>query len=400
VSVVVVGHIAMREAAPISTNTQTPTPTVRFLWGVEDRSISAAITSLSGGRSARRHSLPTMNKTALLIPGLPTRCRRVGIMNRSRFRGAWLVSLVVLFGCPLTIPPPSQDTPPTVTIQTFESDGGSGWIDLGQTQSDATVQIDPGRQARAWAGAQNLAGGVASLKVTIKRSTTTLYDLTTTSTPDSQGNVVDTLLISGSDGAGHPGNQPLIFYVPAKMVATATNFNNMTITRTVSYIRKPQPPKITAFTASPNNGYINVGESATLHWSINECGAGCAVAMVAHDGVNYQDLLASFSGLGSSGSMVVSPRRSTLTKYTLSAQNPVGTATADTIVQLYAPMNTPPSCPMYFYFRITDNSGDCYGTIAQCAPDSQSAVHFLTYTYPQGYSFTPISEQDFSNGCP
>jgi hypothetical protein len=333
--------------------------------------------------------------------GAPPDRRRVRVANRGRFRGAWLLSLVVLFGCPLTVPMPSQDTPPTVTIQTFESDGGSGWIDLGQTQSDATVQIDPGRQARTWASAQNLNGGVASLNLTIKRPTKALYDLTKTSMPDAQGNVVDTLLISGSDGAGHPGNQLLIFAVPATVVATATNFNAMTTTRTVSYIRTPQPPTITSFTASPNDGYINVGESATLHWSIKECSVGCKVTMVAHDGVNYQDLVASFSRLGSSGSLVVSPRRSTLTKYTLRAQNAVGASTADVLVQLYAPMNAPTSsCPAVFYFRITDNSGDCYGTIAQCAPDSTSAVQFLTYTFPMGYGFAPISQQEFFSGCP
>jgi hypothetical protein len=119
----------------------------------------------------------------------------------------------------------------------------------------------------------------------------------------------------------------------------------------------PQPtaaPTITSFIASPNNGYVNVGQPVILKWMVANCSSGCNVTLTGHDGINYQDLLSNNPHLPATGSSTVTPKRSTLTRYTLEASNSGGSVSKDIIVQLYG--GSPPG-ESIFYFKMSNPDG-------------------------------------------
>jgi len=159
----------------------------------------------------------------------------------------------------------------------------------------------------------------------------------------------------------------------------------------------PPPTKVT-FTASPNNGYINFGESATLTWSVANCAQPCDVSMQGRDGFNYAEVLMNASKLAISGSMTVTPTRSTMTKYTLTAKSSsTGSEAKSVVVQLY---RAPAPSGQVFYFRMTNSSSTvlrCF-TMAIIAADEASAKS-MAESQNGGYSATAITYSDFLNGC-
>jgi hypothetical protein len=158
-------------------------------------------------------------------------------------------------------------------------------------------------------------------------------------------------------------------------------------------------PIVSSFTASPDNGYINVGESTTLQWNIADCD-NCAVSMEARDGLNYADLVQSFPSLHAQGMLKVTPSRSTMTRYTITAKNRVGSNSKSKVVQLYCRNNQCQATGKLFFFKMKNSQSTvspCF-TVALYAADESSAKKMVETSYG-GYSAETISEQEYQNGC-
>jgi hypothetical protein len=172
----------------------------------------------------------------------------------------------------------------------------------------------------------------------------------------------------------------------------------------------PSPgPNIASFTAAPNNGYIYVGTSATLTWSIDNCDVPntCTVELFGQDGPNFQNLapdpnspsgVASWVNLPAKGLKAVAPTRSTETRYTLQARSLSSTDTKKKVITLYRP---PPSDPgMYYYFKMTNPQSSvtpCF-TLAIYAPNETTGKQ-LAEAQNGGYAATKITYQEFVGGC-
>jgi hypothetical protein len=119
----------------------------------------------------------------------------------------------------------------------------TGWdipsVDKSEVSSTSTVKATKGTTVVIWGKARNPEGGVQRFSLTVTDGSKTLYDATTTSAPDADGEVAETLLIATSNGAGGVGNQQLAFAVtsnPINVAATAVNFNNMATSLVVTYV--------------------------------------------------------------------------------------------------------------------------------------------------------------------
>jgi len=141
----------------------------------------------------------------------------------------------------VTIPPAGQDTAPTITMNAFvvqQPSGYSGDIEPGKANIGMTssVAVTEGAKVQFSGSAKN-PGGVQQFNVTVKQSGQTLYQATTTSTPDANGRAPDLLSLVGTNGAGGSGNQPMLVSMsaPVSVTATATNFHAMSQTITVTY---------------------------------------------------------------------------------------------------------------------------------------------------------------------
>ena len=157
----------------------------------------------------------------------------------------------------------------------------------------------------------------------------------------------------------------------------------------------PRPelaPSISSFAASPNDGYINVGDSATLSWQTVFCGSDCLVSLRGRDGLGT--LVLNVPKVNSSGSRLVTPHYDTT--YTLQAVNPVGSASKQKLVSLYG---TSPSGTV-FYFKMTTTgiaATQCF-TIAVYALDQASAKRIAEQTNG-GYNATSIDADQFTTAC-
>src|SRR5262249_30906180 len=140
--------------------------------------------------------------------------------------------------------------------------------------------------------ASNQVGGVKSfsMKFTCFPGGNVCQNAQTSSVPDQNNKVPSILRILGSNGSGGAGNQAMLFTLSGQdrwivLDATATNFSGMTTTIQVTYEVTPIPPTIGSFDAAPNNGYVNVGDSATLSWKVS-CWHRCSYSLQGHDGLN------------------------------------------------------------------------------------------------------------------
>lgn len=141
----------------------------------------------------------------------------------------------------VTIPPAGQDTPPTITINAFvvqQPSGYSGDIEPGRANVGMTSSVNVTERAKVqFSGSAKNPGGVQQFNVTVKQSGQTLYQASTMSVPDANGQVPDLLSLVGTNGAGGSGNQPMVVTMSAPVIVTttATNFHAMSQTITITY---------------------------------------------------------------------------------------------------------------------------------------------------------------------
>lgn len=153
------------------------------------------------------------------------------------------IFILVTIGCShnVSIPPAGQDTAPTITINAFvvqQPSGYSGDIEPGRANVGMTssVNVTEGAKVQLSGSAKN-PGGVQQFNVTVKQSGQTLYQASTTSVPDANGQVPDLLNLVGTNGAGGSGNEPMVVTMSAPVIltTTATNFHAMSQTITITY---------------------------------------------------------------------------------------------------------------------------------------------------------------------
>jgi hypothetical protein len=159
---------------------------------------------------------------------------------------------------------------------------------------------------------------------------------------------------------------------------------------------------ISKFEASPNNGYINAGSSATLSWQVQHCGTTCIVRLEGKDGLNYKDTIM-MANVPLSGSLNVQPTRSTETKYTIRALGGGGSAQKSLVVQLFRAPDAPSGS--VFYFKAINPLGStqyvgltCY-TFALYAPN-ESVAKQMAQAQNIGLTVTGIGPNEFTIACP
>ena len=156
----------------------------------------------------------------------------------------------------------------------------------------------------------------------------------------------------------------------------------------------PAAPKITTYTVEPNGGYINCGESATLHWAVAGCDSNCDVTLTAKDGPSYYELVERLPGRPPTGSMSVSPMRRTLTKYILTATNAGGSDSKELVVEIHCDQKPPESAGV-FCFKLTNDQSlvsKCY-IVAVYDRDEPAAKKTAEDSYP-GYTADKTSCDD------
>jgi hypothetical protein len=153
---------------------------------------------------------------------------------------------------------------------------------------------------------------------------------------------------------------------------------------------------IDKFVSDAPGGYIPVGGSATLSWSVSNC-EGCKVSLVGRDGTNYGHTSLSVTKLPNPGMFTVKPQQ-TNNKYTLTASGYGGTDTRDIFVHLQGP---PPPALTAFYFKM---EGDESNQIPPCfvhtvyAIDEATATQIATLAYG-GYTPTLITAAEIFSAC-
>ena len=141
----------------------------------------------------------------------------------------------------VTIPSAEQDTAPTITMNAFvvqQPTGYSGDVEPGKANVGMTSSVNVTEGAKVqFSGSAKNPGGVQQFGVTVTQSGQILYQAAAMSTPDANGQVPDLLSLVGTNGAGGPGNQPMVVTMSAPVIvtATATNFHAMSQTITITY---------------------------------------------------------------------------------------------------------------------------------------------------------------------
>lgn len=157
----------------------------------------------------------------------------------SRWMMLFIVNLTfwLLAGCStlVDIPPANQDASPVITINGFPV-AGSGDVEKPNVTSTSIVNVDLGMTLLISGSAKN-PSGVKTFSLTITQKAQTLYNVTTTSSPDANNKVPDLLSIIGTNGAGGVGGNAMTLTMsdPAIVAATASNFNGMMTSVTVTY---------------------------------------------------------------------------------------------------------------------------------------------------------------------
>jgi hypothetical protein len=153
-----------------------------------------------------------------------------------------------------------------------------------------------------------------------------------------------------------------------------------------------QPPNVTSFTASPDNGYIPVGGTATLNWQVAECGPDCTVSLEGKEGLGNTVLhMVTVSPIGS---QQVTPHFNTF--YTLRALSPAGTSAKEKEVKLHGPSQA----GMSYYFKLTNPTSvvtPCF-TVAVWASTADEAKRIAEQANG-GYMATQIDVSQFLTAC-
>jgi hypothetical protein len=142
------------------------------------------------------------------------------------------------------------------------------------------------------------------------------------------------------------------------------------------------------------DGYINLGESIHLNWSINDCN-GCKVSVLGQEG-NYDDtwILRSINAtnLPAIGAILVHPSLH-YCAYTVTAAGPHGTVSQTIKQSVYWPSPTPPTGTATRYFKVVSSS-NCWTQAVVCQSDAQGEA-FIQQGNGSGLSITPISQAEF-----
>lgn len=310
----------------------------------------------------------------------------------------------------------AQDQVPTVTIGYVRNTAGSNQPPgtfMTATQS-GTLQLpteDWQNKYVLTASASNPKGGIKELKLFIGQPGHEDIDTFTHSqTPDSNGEVLPSLSITGTNGQG--GNGPTAILIspagtpPEIATATATNFNGQTTSIRVVFAILAPPPTINEFSVTPNDndptlGRIYASGSATLKWKAF-CGPGvslCNVTIRGADGepqYTHQTLV--LPGLQFNGTIKVTPQQNS--KYTLKVTN-VGNGTLSTSKSVTVSIYQPPSMSglQVFYFKINCNSSilPCFTQVIYSQTKMQAQQ--LAILLNGNCTATEVSAQEFLNGC-
>lgn len=155
----------------------------------------------------------------------------------------------------------------------------------------------------------------------------------------------------------------------------------------------PQPAKIVYFRAAPNDGYINVGQSATLSWQITNYQTDTNVSLKGKEGVGPPVL--NIPRLPIQGSQTVTPAYDT--QYTLTVSDSRGQISQTKLVKLYA---ASPPIGSVFYFKMTNPQSQvtaCF-TVAIYAND-QMAAKRMAEQQNGGYKAESINASQFATAC-
>lgn len=166
----------------------------------------------------------------------------------------------------------------------------------------------------------------------------------------------------------------------------------------------PNQPLTCSMTLSPNNGYVNLGESVNVNWAVSNC-TNCQISLsawVSGGGLAFDKQIFLKTNLSSPGTLTFTPNAQ-WTKYIVSVSG-LNTP-CEKINQIYIPPattdpNTCSSCPdCWFYFKLTNNLGWCQ-MVAYCNKEkSEDAAKQRAQSEWPGYSVKKITYQTFVNGC-
>jgi len=160
-------------------------------------------------------------------------------------------------------------------------------------------------------------------------------------------------------------------------------------------LRVPPPPPIPAkieyLNAEPNNGYINLGTSATLSWRVTNYQADTKAKLQGRVGA----VVFNKANVSLQGSQSVTPGEDT--QYTLTVTDSRGQVSQAKWVTVYAPISSP---PLLFYFKMTNPQSQitpCF-TIAIYAKDKETAKA-LAEQQNGGYKAESIDASQFMTAC-
>jgi hypothetical protein len=137
----------------------------------------------------------------------------------------WLILFIFLTGCAATVPTvpavpiplPEQDERPRIywNASILQRPSGSNYyLYPGSVDTDDVytehAKVSVTEEARiVLRGRASNPGGVKQFHVTVQQGNRTLWDVTTTDVPDSNGLVPSELSISGTNGGGGAGSRPM-----------------------------------------------------------------------------------------------------------------------------------------------------------------------------------------------
>ena len=155
-----------------------------------------------------------------------------------------IASSFLIGGCAVRVNIPREarlDQPPTIHIYSVVLN--TGFVSQDHVTNSTTVLAKPATSMQLFAHAEN-PGGVSSFVMTIQRAGVPPETIAVSQMPIADGTAWNRLDIVGGDGAGGPGNMPILLSMPptpslsdaAAVLATALNFHGQTASVTIKYV--------------------------------------------------------------------------------------------------------------------------------------------------------------------
>lgn len=159
----------------------------------------------------------------------------------------------------------------------------------------------------------------------------------------------------------------------------------------------PLPAKIEYLNAEPNNGYVNLGTSATLNWQVTNTQADTKATLQGRVGLGGSGAVVfNKANVKLQGSQMVTPGEDT--QYTLTVSDSRGKVSQAKWVTVYAPPTPPPGS--VFYFKMTNPQSEvtpCF-TLAIYAKDMATAT-VLAEQQNGGYTAASIDASQLMTAC-